>query len=506
MRVARYQDENVHEKDDISLTTEDLYSFREEKEHSHQQAQPEMSKEYRSKENVSHSTDPINIQTMHTKDSMDSKSNTWSRGDVEEEKDSFYPMPDDHDDSSTINTYGTSYMNSENNQVKDDYAFKPQPETIYEDEEEDMSEKGPEKPFSKPSFSVASKSFDDDSWTKSGRSLSNRSGFRSVSGSGRSFMSSGQSVMSSGQSVMSSGQSVMSSGQSVLSTVSSQHSKVGSTNGLRIVQRPSNNLITRRADSREVEVSMDGFMHQAKSFKAGENALSAMASISGGFDSYLTPPGGFGSYPTPPAGNDTEKKASPLRLYTTLLSVVSLLVTVLFFTAHIGPFIVDPNIRNGSRIVTTETSTQKEVVNVDNDPSSISSALAVDDLKDSKEVWEVAVDGDKMMVVAIPPWMREVFLDKERQYLGASSELPFIWAISKSGGDVVSDTMSHCLSKVIAGDGKRYDHTKYHFTEFLSKELKKLTGQDGHTYVNVDLFFIGRYRSGGIAEIDTATN
>ena len=41
--------------------------------------------------------------------------------------------------------------------------------------------------------------------------------------------------------------------------------------------------------------------------------------------------------------------------------------------------------------------------------------------------------------------------------MGKSVEIPVIWTHENSGGDIVAETLSKCVSKVIAGDGKNYD-------------------------------------------------
>merc|ERR1712226_630685 len=105
----------------------------------------------------------------------------------------------------------------------------------------------------------------------------------------------------------------------------------------------------------------------------------------------------------------------------------------------------------------------------------------------AEEVWQIPADDGGIQVVGVPHWLKESVMPRGRSYAGASHELPFIWAIGASGGDIISETISKCLSKVIAGNGYEYDVNHVHTQEFLTNEFKRLSNADSYTYINVDL-------------------
>jgi len=459
VRAARYQqpEEESEEQPDYEVAGEDDYgneehsrrSFRSQESYQHQQQQQQQQQrddfyydqgDNQGSRHSRSSRDYEFVEPRSYREESGPSSDTYpvdnAVGETYEEAsyddaNSYYS--EQSDDSSTIKTYGSNYWSSLS-QAKKEAVMKPA--TIYEDEE--MSEKELRKPVPQsPAMDEAS--YGADSYVKGSLSVS---------------------------------------GKSEDGSQYSTSTGTGSS-GMGIVQRPGTARTSRRNDSREVEVSMDGFMHQSK--RSVEDATMAGSNASGS----------YGSYSPMFQGGEKMHKLNPLHMYASLLAIMSLLVTVLFFAAHIGPFVVDTRAGNvvrgtqaagGSNVVTAA-----DAVNPNLGFGSMSSALAVDDSA-IDQVWQIPADNGGIQVVGVPRWIKESAMTMRRTYAGASHELPLIWAIGASGGDIVAETISKCLSKVIAGNGRQYDVNHVHDVDFGKNEFKRLSNTDSFTYINVDLF------------------
>mmetsp|Transcript_23800 Transcript_23800/g.36023 ORF Transcript_23800/g.36023 Transcript_23800/m.36023 type:complete len:939 (+) Transcript_23800:110-2926(+) len=441
-------EENVNDENSKRSARSQEKSYRQEQDNYHpdsrgsQRYEEQDSRSYR--EDLGHHTSEANYDAA-TYDEGTYDEATYDEATYEDAK-SYYSASDQSDDSSTIKTYGSNYW-SALSQAKKEAVTKPS--TIYEDEE--MSHDELRKPIP-PSPAMDEASYSADSYRGS------------------------QSV----------------SGRSVDSSQYSTSTGTGSS-GMGIVQRPGTARTSRRNDSREVEVSMDGFMHQSK--RSLEDTAMSGANMSGS----------QGSYSYMFQEGDKVQKLTPLHMYASLLAIMSLLVTVLFFAAHVGPFVVDTRVDKNVRGTQaaggiSNVITAADAVNPNEGSSSMSSALAIDGTEnDVDHAWQVPAQNGGMQVVGVPLWLKESFLNSGRAYLGTNLEIPLIWTISSSGGDIVAETMSRCLSKVIAGDGYKYDVNSLHSAKFKSNMFNKISSPDGHTYINVDLFSLeGIARAGSL--------
>ena len=151
-------------------------------------------------------------------------------------------------------------------------------------------------------------------------------------------------------------------------------------------------------------------------------------------------------------------------MYFTACALLGLLASVMFFAVHIGPFVVQQPQERDS----TSTSA-KEVV--PDGAASSSSHLAEGPL--SGEDYSGAQSTDDS--TAIPVWMSSTFVNWRRSYT-PSSELPFIWTHEKSGGEVVAETLTKCLSKVVAGDGKNLSLDVKSFDRLMNLVQDMLAG------------------------------
>ena len=186
-----------------------------------------------------------------------------------------------------------------------------------------------------------------------------------------------------------------------------------------LMQRPG--YRPRKIFSSEVEVSMNGFLHQVKpkQIEAGETD---------GFQGYY----GYIS-----VGDEKIPKMNKLLQAVTVITTLGLVATCSFFAAHIGPFVVQA----GTESVTTITSSAKELIPTRD--SSLSSRLAIDgsDLLTSGSTFPI--DG--------------LFLNWTVPYQGPNMELPLIWTYPMSGGDILQEMFGRCLGKVQAGNGEEFD-------------------------------------------------
>jgi hypothetical protein len=183
---------------------------------------------------------------------------------------------------------------------------------------------------------------------------------------------------------------------------------------------------------------MDGFMHQTIPSDHSRSTASILGSAS--------------SQPLLVGIDDKTIKLSRVYKSSTLLTVCGLLTTILFFTAHMGPFYVQPATKSSGE-------------------GGQSSALAVEPQNHGESSALLAINNttsSALIVTDIPDWASKAFLNWRRSYVGSSSEVPVVWALEKSGDDIVAETISRCLSKVIAGDGKKYDVNNEHTSDWLS--------------------------------------
>lgn len=197
--------------------------------------------------------------------------------------------------------------------------------------------------------------------------------------------------------------------------------------GTGLTQRPRGD--TRKAFSREVEVSMDGFLHQVQPKMQGV--------ISEPYGDYFV--GG------PVDEEKVIPKMSKLLQMVTAICVLGLVATASFFAVHIGPFVVQPTL-----MATTTTTSEKEVV--PDDVTTASSHMAVGGLeKDSFGTNSSATSQ-----------VEKVFLNWTIPYMGSNSELPLIWTYPMSGADIVQEIFGRCLGKVQAGNGMEFDSDGAH--------------------------------------------
>jgi hypothetical protein len=186
---------------------------------------------------------------------------------------------------------------------------------------------------------------------------------------------------------------------------------------------------------------MDGFMHQPKP-------------VGVAVDEYGLPGGMSQPLLNTTIGEDKLSKFSNLYKYCTLLSIMCLMATITFFAVHVGPFVEQPR----GKLYAGGAGTSQG--GSGGETTSEFGALAAGPLLGEDSSGAVFVNdtvNEAGEVIGIPYWMSRTFMNWRRNYLGAASELPFIWTHEKTGGDVVAETMSKCLSKVVAGDGKKYD-------------------------------------------------
>jgi hypothetical protein len=209
----------------------------------------------------------------------------------------------------------------------------------------------------------------------------------------------------------------------IRSTSSRDSSSVGSgiDRPTGVFIRPSHrqNTDPRKSISQEVEVSMDGFLHQSKAPLDDETVASSYE----GMTEYH---GEFDKAPW-------DRSNGAFHRIMTLCSLSALVATALFFAVHIGPFYVQPPTSGRA--------------------TSQSSQLATEGNKtvsQSELTWEREVEN-------FPHNIQRAYMDWRTPYGGPSKELPTLWSYEKSGSEIVENVFGHCLSRTQAGNGLTFD-------------------------------------------------
>jgi hypothetical protein len=179
-----------------------------------------------------------------------------------------------------------------------------------------------------------------------------------------------------------------------------------------LMQRPG--YRPRKIFSSEVEVSMNGFLHQVKPKQVEAEETDEFH----GYYGYIS------------VGDEKIPKMNKLLQAVTAITVLGLVATCSFFAAHIGPFVV----QSGTETITTTTSSAKESI-----PT-----------KESSSSSHLAIDGSTTL-------LGKLFLNWTVPYQGPNMELPLIWTYPMSGGDVLQEIFGRCLGKVQAGNGEEFD-------------------------------------------------
>lgn len=323
----------------------------------------------------------------------------------------------DDDDASTINTHGDNYWSSQYSDPEMGYPKKPSTIEEGDEEEESLSSNLEKIP---PSLGVT------------------------ASPSRESFTSSRESFIHSRGSL----------------THSSQRSRSsGSSQSVGVVLRSGSSR--RRDEFREVEVSLDGFMHQNRHI---DNRPMNTQPLIGGF------------------AEDKSTKLSRASKFATLGAVLCLLATVMFSAVNIGPFVVQPDVKTQASNVPAS-SPNDAVPSGETTSSSTNTNTTSSDQEDQSS-------GRSINSGSVPSWIANTFALWNRPYVGKSIEIPVIWTHEKTGGEILLETFSKCLGKVVAGDGKRYDIQNTNAQYFASNTFKVLS-TDSHVYLNVDLFSKG---------------
>lgn len=398
----------------------------------------------RSKETAISGWGGYDERTLTSKMYMDDDEKSLTPTEVFEDRSSSMPLPkhvtqpaelwEPEDDESTINTYGDSYWTSKYPVKKPGYSTKPK--TIVEDEEENSSQGSS---FRKPAPSVAT-----------------------------SFRSRG-SVSSSSH--------AMGSGRSQASSV-----VVG------LVPRAGS--YRRRDESHEVEVSMDGFMHQKKPI---DDVALNMQSLLG------------------TTGEYKKNKQSSIHMFLTFGGMLLLLTIITYSASQIGPFVVQPEAKTPSPSPTESTastsgSTPSTTGSTPSTPGSTPSTpgstpstsgstasnqassggnLASDSSQNESQPsaqgdTSEAAAGNNSPATSVPGWMVNKLVDWRLPYMGKSHEIPIIWTHENSGGDIVAEMLSKCGSKIIAGDGKNYDTHNDDVKDLTSKVSTMVDSETFH--------------------------
>ena len=335
---------------------------------------------------------------------------------------------DHDDDESTINTHGDSYWTTQYDPEKGAYPTKPS--TIEEGDEEEESS---------PSLGLENDAASRGSWYQSRESFTSGSHKSPSSGSSRTV-------------------------GVALRTASSR----------------------RRGEFREVEVSMDGFMHQNR--QVDDRPMNM-----------------------PLIGTFVEEKKTKLSRackYSTLCAVMCLLATVMFFAVNIGPFEVQPDTKKPSSSALSVSVAHESIRPDEMTGSSTNNNVNPSDQKGQPSSRSINSRSNG----AGSSWMTTTFMNSKQSYAGKSAEIPIVWAHEKSGGEILPETVSKCLGKkVVAGDGKRYDIQNTNSEHFASNvstpqcdhlcvgnhltlnpprtcQTFKVLNTDRFLYINVDLF------------------
>lgn len=214
-----------------------------------------------------------------------------------------------------------------------------------------------------------------------------------------------------------------------------------------MVQRPTTSREQRRFMSREVEVSMDGFMHQAKP-PTSSNISSTLQDYP-----YIAIPNGAGGGRAP-----WDKSSSSLsNRIATISSLLFLVATAIFFAAHVGPFVVQPP------IATTR--------NSQGGGSSQSSAFLANggNGTDPNAPGTVVADVTTATSPLVPDFILGKFLNWRVPYTDITTELPVLFTYGKSGGEIAAHAFGQCLAKVNAGNGRDFDPNLVHTADFTAE-------------------------------------
>ena len=195
----------------------------------------------------------------------------------------------------------------------------------------------------------------------------------------------------------------------------------------------------RRDEFREVEVSMDGFMHQNR--RIDDRPM----------------------HTQPLVGGPAEHKTTMLsRVYkfATLFAVLSLPASILFSAVNIGPFVVRPQMKKPSSDVPA--SSPNDAI-----PSGETSSGSTN-MNTTSSDQERQSSGRFIDSESGPSFLANTFMIWNRPFVEKDLEIPVIWSHEKTGGEILLETASTCLGKVVAGDGKRYDIQNVNAQHFVS--------------------------------------
>lgn len=207
----------------------------------------------------------------------------------------------------------------------------------------------------------------------------------------------------------------------------------------------------RKTFSREVEVSMDGFLHQVKSKSEGISDTSSFPNYEEFFNVNYH--------------EDKSTKMSKLMQVATAISVLGLVATCSFFAANIGPFEVQP-------LITAAPAPGNDPNSGTSPPSPIGNG-----------------QGNRPAIDASTSPLDHAFLKWTIPYTGHNFELPILWTFPLSGGDILEETFGRCLGKVQAGNGMKFDVGGTNSNKWHEDSLS-VVSLSGRRYVNVDLFSV----------------
>ena len=211
--------------------------------------------------------------------------------------------------------------------------------------------------------------------------------------------------------------------KSAFTSYSARSGRSSQSGNIRMLLRPSIKE-TRTDKQHEVEVSMNGFLHQSRPRTPEIEITESDDEEAGLFDD-----------PYQYHEKTRPKKLSKGLMGLTLMSVLFLIGTVGFFGAYVGPFIVDERLDRGRNAME-----QFEQVGLQGESDFILAGAT-----NSSEIG------------GVPIWVKQSFLPWRVPYSGQKVELPTIWAYEQSGGEAVAETMGRCLGKTSSGDGPSHD-------------------------------------------------
>jgi hypothetical protein len=188
-----------------------------------------------------------------------------------------------------------------------------------------------------------------------------------------------------------------------------------------VFMRPSHrqNTDPRKSISQEVEVSMDGFLHQSKPPLDDETVASS-------YEGMTEHHGEFDKAPW-------DRSNGAFHRILTLCSLSALVATALFFAVHIGPFYVEQPTTGRAASQNSQLATEGN------------NTVSQSELASEREVEN------------FPHNIQRAFMDWRAPYGGPSKELPTLWSYEKSGAEIVENVFGHCLSRTQAGNGLKFD-------------------------------------------------